>query len=131
MGLEAQRKAVAAYAANADLTSVDEFTEVETGKGADALEKRPVFAAVRKAKNRRQESLSQSWIGFVPTIAQAPSTFRSTTPQLMGAICQPPPRWACTGVPSRIALIAVALLTCPPAAGNGKPNARSSPSAFL
>jgi succinyl-CoA synthetase alpha subunit len=80
LGLEAQRKA--AYAANADLTSVNEFTEVETGKGADALEKRPVFAAVRKAKNRRQESLSQSWIGFVPTIAQAQSTSKSTTPSL-------------------------------------------------
>ena len=45
LDLEAQRKAVAAYAANADLTSVDELTELETGKGTDVLEERPVFAA--------------------------------------------------------------------------------------
>lgn len=51
LGLEAQRKAVVAYAAQNALTIAEEFTEVETGKGADALERRPVFAeALRKAK---------------------------------------------------------------------------------
>jgi len=51
LGLEAQRKAVAAYAASQGLTVADEFTEVETGKGADALDRRPVFAkALLKAK---------------------------------------------------------------------------------
>jgi DNA invertase Pin-like site-specific DNA recombinase len=51
LGLEAQRKAVAAYAASQGLTVADEFTEVETGKGADALERRPVFAtALQRAK---------------------------------------------------------------------------------
>jgi DNA invertase Pin-like site-specific DNA recombinase len=51
LGLEAQRKAVTAYAAQNALTIAEEFTEVETGKGADALERRPVFAeALRKAK---------------------------------------------------------------------------------
>ena len=51
LGLEAQRNAVAAYAAQNALTIAEEFTEVETGKGADALERRPVFAeALRKAK---------------------------------------------------------------------------------
>jgi DNA invertase Pin-like site-specific DNA recombinase len=51
LGLEAQRKAVAAYAASHGATIADEFTEIETGKGADALERRPVFAeALRRAK---------------------------------------------------------------------------------
>lgn len=51
LGLEAQRKAVAAYAAQHGLAVADEFTEVETGKGSDVLERRPVFAAaLRKAK---------------------------------------------------------------------------------
>ena len=40
LGLEAQRKAVAAYAATHSLTIADEFTEIETGKGTDALERR-------------------------------------------------------------------------------------------
>ena len=51
LGLEAQRKAVAAYAASHGLTVADEFTEIETGKGSDALDRRPVFAkALLKAK---------------------------------------------------------------------------------
>jgi DNA invertase Pin-like site-specific DNA recombinase len=51
LGLEAQRKAVAAYAAGQGLTIAGEFTEVETGKGADALDRRPVFAeALKRAK---------------------------------------------------------------------------------
>ena len=51
LGLEAQRSAVAAYAAQNALAIAEEFIEVETGKGADALERRPVFAeALRKAK---------------------------------------------------------------------------------
>jgi DNA invertase Pin-like site-specific DNA recombinase len=51
LGLEAQRKAVLAYAAGHGLTIADQFTEVETGKGSDALDRRPVFAeALRKAK---------------------------------------------------------------------------------
>ena len=41
LGLEAQRKAVAAYAASHGAAIADEFTEIETGKGADALERRP------------------------------------------------------------------------------------------
>jgi DNA invertase Pin-like site-specific DNA recombinase len=54
LGLEAQRKAVAAYAAQHGLEVAEEFTEVETGKGADALERRPVFAeTLRKAKKLR------------------------------------------------------------------------------
>jgi DNA invertase Pin-like site-specific DNA recombinase len=44
-GLEAQRKDIARFAAAEGLEVVAEFVEVETGKGADALERRPQLAA--------------------------------------------------------------------------------------
>jgi DNA invertase Pin-like site-specific DNA recombinase len=51
LGLEAQRDAIARFAAIESLAVVGEFVEVETGKGADALDKRPqLAAALRKAK---------------------------------------------------------------------------------
>jgi DNA invertase Pin-like site-specific DNA recombinase len=51
LGLEAQRDAVIRFAGGEGLEVVGEFIEVETGKGADALEKRPqLTAALRKAK---------------------------------------------------------------------------------
>lgn len=52
LGLEAQRAAVASYLAASKGECVKEFQEVETGKGADALERRPelraAIAACRK-----------------------------------------------------------------------------------
>src|SRR5262245_43430803 len=54
LGLEAQRKAVTQYALSQGFTVAGEFTEVETGKGADALERRPIFAqALQKARKLR------------------------------------------------------------------------------
>jgi DNA invertase Pin-like site-specific DNA recombinase len=51
LGLEAQREAIARFAAAEGLEVTGEFIEVETGKGADALDKRPQLAgALRKAK---------------------------------------------------------------------------------
>ena len=51
LGLEAQRDAVTNFAADESMEIAGEFVEVETGKGADALEKRPqLSAALRKAK---------------------------------------------------------------------------------
>lgn len=54
LGLEAQRKAIAAFAEAGGFVVVAEHVEVETGKGADALERRPQLAAAltaaRKAK---------------------------------------------------------------------------------
>ena len=51
LGLEAQRDAIARFAASEFLEVVAEFVEIETGKGADALDKRPqLAAALRKAK---------------------------------------------------------------------------------
>ena len=44
LGLEAQRAAIARFA-EAEGLELAEFVEVETGKGADALDKRPQLAA--------------------------------------------------------------------------------------
>lgn len=45
LGIEAQRKAVAEFVAREGFELVAEFTETETGKGSDALDRRPVLAA--------------------------------------------------------------------------------------
>lgn len=54
LGIEAQRERNATFAAAEGLTIVGEFVEVETGKGSDALDRRPqlaaALAAARKAK---------------------------------------------------------------------------------
>ncbi len=54
LGIEAQRAAIARFAAAEGLELLGEHIEVETGKGADALDRRPVLAAslahARKAK---------------------------------------------------------------------------------
>lgn len=53
LGLEAQREAVERFAKDQGYTLINAFTEVETGKGSDALEARPeLAAAIRDAKLR-------------------------------------------------------------------------------
>ena len=54
LGLDAQRERCAAFAAANDLEIVETFIEVETGKGADALERRPQLAAALAAAKRRR-----------------------------------------------------------------------------
>ena len=55
LGIEAQRDAIARFAATEGLTILAEFVEIEIGKGADALDRRPqlaaALAAARKAKS--------------------------------------------------------------------------------
>jgi DNA invertase Pin-like site-specific DNA recombinase len=45
LGIEAQKAAVARFAEAEGLTQISEFTEVETGRGSDALDRRPQLAA--------------------------------------------------------------------------------------
>jgi DNA invertase Pin-like site-specific DNA recombinase len=52
LGLEAQRSLVARFAETEGFLLVSEHTEVETGKGADALERRPVLAEALKIARR-------------------------------------------------------------------------------
>jgi DNA invertase Pin-like site-specific DNA recombinase len=49
LGIEAQRGAVIRFAESEGCTLIAEFTEVETGKGADALDRRPQLAAALAA----------------------------------------------------------------------------------
>src|ERR1043166_7064900 len=54
LGIEAQRATIARFAEADGLTIIAEFVEAETGKGADALDRRPhlaaALAAARKAR---------------------------------------------------------------------------------
>src|SRR4249919_52769 len=52
LGLEAQRAAVRAFAKAEGFEIVSEFTEVETGKGSDALDRRPQLKAALKAAKK-------------------------------------------------------------------------------
>jgi len=57
LGLEAQRAAVAAFARAEGFTVAAEYTEIETGKGADALNKRPQLRAALKQAKRSKASV--------------------------------------------------------------------------
>ena len=52
LGIEAQRSTVARFAEAESMTLVAEFVEVETGKGADALDRRPQLAAALEAARK-------------------------------------------------------------------------------
>src|SRR5688572_512991 len=49
LGIEAQRASIVRFAASEGLAIVAEFVEAETGKGADALDRRPQLAAALAA----------------------------------------------------------------------------------
>lgn len=54
LGLEAQREALARFAAAEGYQVAREFIEVETGKGSDAIERRPeLAAAIADARSRK------------------------------------------------------------------------------
>ena len=53
LGLEAQRAAIVAFAAGNGFTITAEYVEVETGKGSDALDRRPQLAAALAEAKRR------------------------------------------------------------------------------
>src|SRR3954453_9451060 len=52
LGLAAQRRAVITFAEAEGFEILTEFTEVETGKGSDALERRPELKAALKAAKK-------------------------------------------------------------------------------
>jgi DNA invertase Pin-like site-specific DNA recombinase len=52
LGLEAQREAIARFADAERYQVAETFSEIETGKGADALERRPQLAAAIKAARK-------------------------------------------------------------------------------
>ena len=58
LGIEAQRAALERFAEAEGFAIAAEFTEVETGKGADALDKRPKLAAALTEARKRQCSIA-------------------------------------------------------------------------
>jgi DNA invertase Pin-like site-specific DNA recombinase len=54
LGLDAQRTALARFAESEGLEVVAEFVEVETGKGSDALDRRPQLAAALAEARKRK-----------------------------------------------------------------------------
>ena len=65
LGLDAQRTAVRRFAEQESLVISAEFIEIETGKGADALERRPELAKALKAAQKAR--CEPSSIGFPAT----------------------------------------------------------------
>src|SRR5689334_13202081 len=58
LGVEAQRDAIARFAAAEGLHLLAEYVEIETGKGADALDRRPVLReALSRAKKAKAAML--------------------------------------------------------------------------
>ena len=52
LGLEAQREAIAQFCRRENFTVAAEYVEVESSKGADALDRRPKLAAAIKAARK-------------------------------------------------------------------------------
>jgi DNA invertase Pin-like site-specific DNA recombinase len=57
LGLGAQREAIARFLAQEGLTSVAEHVEIETGKGFDALDRRPVLRQALAQARRHRASI--------------------------------------------------------------------------
>lgn len=57
LGLEAQQAAVAAYLNGGQWSLIAEFTEIETGKGANALDKRPQLKSAIDACKKHKATL--------------------------------------------------------------------------
>jgi DNA invertase Pin-like site-specific DNA recombinase len=57
LGIEAQRAAIERFAQAEGLTIISEYTEAETGKGADALDRRPQLAAALAAARKSKCSI--------------------------------------------------------------------------
>jgi DNA invertase Pin-like site-specific DNA recombinase len=74
LGIEAQREALARLAKEARCEIASEFVEVETGKGSNALDRRPqLVAPLPKARPRAARSPSPSSIGFPVTCISYPA----------------------------------------------------------
>jgi DNA invertase Pin-like site-specific DNA recombinase len=69
LGIEAERAAIERFAASEHLAIIGEHTEAETGKGADALDRRPELAAAGGgAQSRIAPSWFRSSIGYRATL---------------------------------------------------------------
>ena len=58
LGLDAQREAIKSFAKTNGFAIIETFEEAESGKGADALARRPELAAAIKAATKAKKGLS-------------------------------------------------------------------------
>src|ERR1044072_2405601 len=89
LGIEAQRTAVARFAEAEGLTIIAESVEAETGKGADALDRRPQLAAslaaARPTKCSVLVSNSTGYLAMSHSLqALWPSACRLSSPNSVG-----------------------------------------------
>jgi DNA invertase Pin-like site-specific DNA recombinase len=74
LGIEAQRAAVTRFAEAEGLTIISEFVEAETGKGADALDRRPQLAAALAAAKAAKCCVQvQNWIACRAMLPSLPA----------------------------------------------------------
>jgi Resolvase, N terminal domain len=74
LGIEAQREAVARFIAAEGCEAVGEYVEVETGKGADALDRRPSLPPPwPPPARRRRPSWWRSWTGYPVMCISSPA----------------------------------------------------------
>ena len=79
LGIEAQREAVTRFAAAEGFDLIGEFVEVETGKGSDALDRRPqLAAALAIGRQKKCPVIVESWSRFVRQAAKVDSPMRRT-----------------------------------------------------
>jgi DNA invertase Pin-like site-specific DNA recombinase len=57
LGLEAQRETIARFVKSENLEIIAQYTDVETGKGADALDRRPQLSAAIKVARKAKASI--------------------------------------------------------------------------
>ena len=73
MGLDAQREAVMRYLSDGGWPPLAEFTEIETGTGANALDRRPQLqAALAFTRKHKATLIIASWIGWPGTSRSFP-----------------------------------------------------------
>ncbi len=71
LGIEAQRSAIARFAETEGYEIVREFVEVETGKGADALDRRPELSAALAEARKLKCAKARGVVLGGPKLAQA------------------------------------------------------------
>jgi hypothetical protein len=96
LGIEAQRATIARFAEAEGLTIIAEFVEVETGKGADALDRRPQLAAALAAAKSAKcsvlvsklDRLSRAVAFVAPSEAPEPEFQGFEEGNLFSSICE-------------------------------------------
>ena len=75
LGLEAQQAAIARFAEAEGFDLIETFIEIETGKGADALDRRPQLTDALRPRpgSTRRRSSSRSSTVFVATSTSSPA----------------------------------------------------------